>query len=302
MFLEAALVDGPEFGWNSRVNWDRTRQEITQLDLAPYRTGFFYIREGEELGTFYGTRWASTCSDLPEGTDCADFDVNDDGYLVYVGAGNSYTDGIAKDLWGTRGESGGNSYDWGIPNKSTDAEGSQFLFMGNTTPDFNLSWSNNFRYKNFSIYALLDGEFGADVYNQTRAYAYRDNRSGDQDQAGKADGLKKNLNYGQVLYNVNANSSHFVEDGTFVKLREASVRYTLDQNTVQDLFGGLGIDGMSLNLIGRNLLTFTDYTGYDPESGTGASGSGGGSEAIGRVDNFGYPNFRTFTAALEIIF
>ena len=176
------------------------------------------------------------------------------------------------------------------------------ITMGNTTPDFNLSWSNNFRWKNFNLYALLDGEFGAEVYNQTRAYAYRDNRSGDQDQLGKSDALKKNLNYYQVLYNVNANSSHFVEDGTFVKLREASLRYTLDQNTVQNLFGGIGIDGMSLNLIGRNLLTITDYQGYDPEVGTGAGGSGGGSEAIGRVDNFGYPNFRTFTAALEIIF
>ena len=101
---------------------------------------------------------------------------------------------------------------------------------------------------------------------------------------------------------MNANSSWFVEDGTFLKLREASLRYTFDQNAVQNLFGAIGIDGLSLNLIGRNLLTFTDYMGYDPEVGTGAGGSGGGSEAIGRVDNFGYPNFRSFTAALEIIF
>lgn len=301
-WIETALIDGPEFGWTSRLNFDRTRQEITQLDIAPYRTGFFYVREGEELGTFYGSRWAASCADLPEGTDCAQFDTNDDGYFVYVGAGNGYQDGISKDLWGTSGEVNGTNYNWGIPIKSQDAEGSDFLFMGNTTPDFNLSWSNNFRWKNFNLYALFDGEFGADVYNQTRAYAYRDNRSGDQDQFGKSDALKKNVDYYQVLYNVNANSSHFVEDGTFVKIREASLRYTVDQNTVQSLFGGIGIDGMSLNLIGRNLLTFTDYQGYDPEVGTGAGGSGGGSEAIGRVDNFGYPNFRSFTAALEIIF
>lgn len=301
-FFETALLDGPELGWTSRLNLDRTRQEITQLDIAPYRTGFFFIREGEELGTFYGNRWASSCGELPEGTDCTQFGVNSDGYLVYTGAGNTPTDGIAKDLWGTTADVNGSSYEWGIPIKAQDAEGSNFLFMGNTTPDYNVSWSNNLRWKNFNLYALFDGEFGAEVYNQTRAYAYRDNRSGDQDQAGKPDGLKKNLNYYQVLYNVNDNSSHFVEDGTFVKLREASLRYTVDQATVQDLFGGLGIDGLSLNLIGRNLLTFTDYEGYDPEVGTGTQGSGGGSEAIGRVDNFGYPNFRTFTAALEIIF
>lgn len=301
-YFETALIDGPEVGWTSRLNLDKTTQEITQLDIAPYRTGFFYIRAGEELGTFYGSRWASTCSELPAGTDCGEFDVNSDGYLVYTGAGNGAGDGISKDLWGTTADVNGTSYEWGIPIKSQDETGSDFLFMGNTTPDYNISWSNNLRWKNFNLYALLDGEFGADVYNQTRAYAYRDNRSGDQDQAGKTDALKKNLTYYQVLYNVNQNSSHFVEDGTFVKLREASLRYTVDQATVQDLFGGLGIDGLSLNLIGRNLLTFSDYQGYDPESGTGTQGSGGGSEAIGRVDNFGYPNFRTFTAALEIIF
>jgi TonB-linked SusC/RagA family outer membrane protein len=301
-FIETALVDGPEFGWTSRMNFDRTRQEITQLDIAPYRTGFFYIREGEELGTFYGDRWMTGCADLPSGVDCGEFDVNDDGYLVYVGAGNTAGDGIAKDLWGTTGDVGGNTYSWGRPIKTEDEDGNRFLFMGNTTPDFNLSWSNNFRWKNFNLYALLDGEFGAEVYNQTRAYAYRDNRSGDTDQGSKPDSQKKSLDYYQDLYNVNANSSHFVEDGTFVKVREASLRYTFDQNTVQNLFGAIGIDGLSVNLIGRNLLTITDYMGYDPEVGTGAGGSGGGSEAIGRVDNFGYPNFRSFTAALEIIF
>ncbi len=301
-WFETALIDGPEVGWTSRMNFDRTRQEISRLDISPYRTGFFYIREGEELGTFYGNRWATSCGDLPEGTDCTQFATNSDGYFVYTGAGNAVTDGIAKDLWGELFEENGTNYEWGVPIRARNEENSDFLFMGNTTPDFNLSWMNNLRWKNFNLYALFDGEFGAEVYNQTRAYAYRDNRSGDQDQAGKPEGLKKNLNYYQILYNVNQNSSHFVEDGTFVKLREASLRYTVDQATVQDLFGGLGIDGMSINLIGRNLLTFTDFQGYDPEVGTGTQGSGGGSEAIGRVDNFGYPNFRTFTAALEIIF
>ncbi len=301
-FVETALVDRPDITWTSRLNFDRTHQKITQLDIAPYRTGFFYVREGEELGTFYGSRWASQCGDLPSGTDCSEFQVNDDGLLVWVGSGNSYTDGISKDLWGSSAEVNGTNYNWGIPIKAIDSEGSNFLFMGNTTPDFNMSWSNTVRWKNLSFYTLFDGEFGADIYNQTRAYAYRDNRSGDQDQAGKSDAQKKSVDYYQVLYNVNANSSWFVENGTFVKLREASLRYNFDQSAVQSMFGSLGVTGMSVNLIGRNLLTITDYKGYDPEVGTGGQGSGGGSEAIGRVDNFGYPNFRTISASLEIIF
>ena len=59
--------------------------------------------------------------------------------------------------------------------------------------------------------------------------------------------------------------------------------------------------GAEINLIGRNLLTWTDYTGYDPEVGS-AGNSSGGSDAIGRVDDYQYPNFRTLTASLQLIF
>ncbi|HSM02986.1 MAG TPA: SusC/RagA family TonB-linked outer membrane protein [Longimicrobiales bacterium] len=297
-WLETAIIDNPDFTWTSRVNFDRTRQEIVELNTIPYQTGFLWVAPGENLGSFYGAKWARECGDLPAGTDCGQYQVNDDGLLVWTN-GQSYMNGQSQGLWGSEGENGER---WGLPIKATDPEEGNFLFLGNTTPDFNLSWSNTFRWGGLQFYTLLDGEFGADVYNQTRHYAYRDNRSADQDQAGKSSELQKSIDYYQILYNTNDTSGWFVEDGTFVKIREASLRYTLNQDLVDRLFGGIGINGLSVNLIGRNLLTFTDYQGYDPEAGTGAQGSGGGSEAIGRVDNFGYPNFRTFTASLELIF
>ena len=49
---------------------------------------------------------------------------------------------------------------------------------------------------------------------------------------------------------------------------------------------------MRLSLIGRNLLTFTDYKGYDPEVGN----------SIVRLDAFDYPRYRTFTGSVEITF
>jgi len=309
LWLEAALVDRPEMGWISRVNFDRTDQEITKLDIPPYRTGYFYIREGEVMGTFYGDKWASQCGDLYEGIPCDQFQVNDLGHLVWVGTGNSWKDGLANDLWGTSTEltdANGDvhAYQWGLPIKAVGTgplgeENSNFLRLGNTTPDFNLSWSNNIRYKNLSLYFLLDGEFGADIYNHTLQYGYRDQTSGDQDMYGLPDFKKKPIDYHQLLYNVNANSGWFVEDGTFVKVREASLRYQFDRDQIQRWFGGaFGMENLSINVIGRNLLTFTDYRGYDPEAGYGS----GGSEAIGRVDSFGYPNYRTISVSLETIF
>lgn len=298
-FAEASILESQDMSWLARLNFDRTRQKITELDVPPYRFGpndNFYMREGEVYGTFYGNRFATSCAELgPDAPDCSLFQVNDDGYLVYVGAGNSYTDGIAKGLWGTSE----NGYDWGMPIKAVecDADGNceDFLPIGNTLPDFTMSLSNTFRYKNLQVYALLDWDVGADIYNGTAQWAYRELKHGAVDQADKPEGLRKPLAYYPVLYNVNEISSHFVEDGTYLKLRELSVRYTLDE----DQLGGLwGLTRASINLIGRNLLTITDYTGYDPEVG----GGWGGADAIGRIDNYQYPNYRTFSASVELVF
>jgi TonB-linked SusC/RagA family outer membrane protein len=302
-FVETALVDNPDFTWTSRFNFDRTSQEITELNIPAYRTGFFYIREGEVLGTFYGSQFASQCSHLPAGSDCSQFQLNDDGHLVWTG-GADYRNGISGDLWGTSGDvtddGGSSSYLWGMPVEVVTEENGDFQRLGNTTPDFQLSLSNTFRWRNLSLYTLLDGRFGQDIYNQTRQWAYREARSGDQDQGGKAEGLKKPQQYYSILYNTNSNSGWFVEEGTFVKIREASLRYAMDQGLVDSWFGRLGVSGLNVNLIGRNLLTFTDYSGFDPEVSSG--GGGVGSQVLGSADNFGYPNFRTFTASLEIIF
>ena len=171
------------------------------------------------------------------------------------------------------------------------------MYLGNTTPALNVSLINSFRWRDLSLSVLLDGEFGVDIYNRTRQWAYRENRSKDQDQYGKPDGLKKPVAYYQELYNAAGSSGWFVEDGTFVKLRELSLRYAINPEWLGSFLGGR-VSGLDLNLIGRNLFTFTNYSGYDPEVGD----ESGGSDAIGRVDNVGYPHFRTMTVSLEVTF
>ena len=56
---------------------------------------------------------------------------------------------------------------------------------------------------------------------------------------------------------------------------------------------------MSVAFTGRNLLTFTNYTGYDPEVGS-SSDNEGGSSVLTRIDGFTYPNFKTYTLTLEL--
>lgn len=316
--VEAPVVNTPDLGWNLRLNVDRTQQHIVEMNLPPFRSpdDFFYYRTGEVFGSFFGTKFATTCEELPAGIPCDQFQVNDDGLLVWTGPDKvKYTQGIEGDFWDTDSEgqlldSAGNNatdiFNWGMPIETwgeceTRREGDpgckSFLYMGNTTPDFSVSLISTLRWKGLTFYALFDGEIGGSIYNQTRQWAYRNNRSGDQDQFGKEEGLKKPIAYYATLYNFNSPSSWFVEDIYYVKLRELSLRYSLDPGVVESLFQGR-LAEVEINLIGRNLLTFTNYSGYDPEVAKGT----GGSDVIGRIDDYQYPNFRTISASLQLVF
>lgn len=295
--LDAVVLNTPDLTWSTRLNYDRTRQKITHFPRSEMRYGpfsAFYYREGEALGTFYGSRWVTSCAEL-HGTDCGEFAKNDDGYLVWVGAGNDWKDGVSKDLWGTTGEVAGKTYEWGMPIRYTDEEGEELFVLGNTQPDFSIGIGNTVRWKNLTFYGLLQGEFGTDVYNMTRQWALRDLRHGEVDQVGKPDSHKKPLAYYENLYDRRDINSHFVEDGSYLKLRELSVRYALGNDQLERWFGALAnaVDRVTVSLTGRNLKTWTKYSGYDPEVG---------GSALTRFDNYYYPNFRSYRMMVEVVF
>lgn len=323
--LNARIVETPEFSWSARVLWDRTRQEITELDVPAYRYGVggqgmgdvFYAREGEALGTFYGSQFATSCGDLPAGVDCTGFTTNDDGFLVWVGdAGGTgagwqtFTDeeGETRQYWGSSGpEVGGVAVDWGTPfagrcEDRLTGEETTFCPLGNTTPDYKLSFSNTLNWRGFSVYGLLDAVQGFDVYNQPLQWAVFQSYAGIMDQTGVPEAEQKPIGYYDAVYGVSglAPSSRFVEDGSFVKLRELSVRYRFGADALAGIPGLRNFQGITVSGIGRNLYTWTDYDGYDPEVGRG--GGSVGSAALARVDGYNYPNFRTYTLGLELNF
>ena len=322
--LRYSAIDSQDMSLQFRVNWDRTRQEITRLDVPDYTQGSFFVSEGRPLGELWGEVLATSCADLtPIGvsaSDCeANFQVNDDGLLVFTGAGNDFTEGFSKKLWGTTGtvmaKDGEESYNWGHPfyvkdyspacisknpgNYMEECTLTEFLPFGNTTPDYNVSFATNFRYRNLNLNALLESSMGHSIYNNTAQWALRELRGEDVDQTGKPLEHNKPTGYASVIYNVGSDNSWFREDGDWIKVRELSLGYTLPEGARQSLFGDL-FDRVTVNLIGRNLLTITDYRGYDPEVGR-ASGELT-SPNLQRYDSFGYPNFRTFTFSAELVF
>ena len=86
-----------------------------------------------------------------------------------------------------------------------------------------------------------------------------------------------------------------IEDGGFVKLREVSLTYTLDAPWVQR---SLGFSSIDLRVSGRNLKTWTNYTGYDPETNLGGAISA--NAGAGGVDYFNNPQTRSFVFSVTL--
>ncbi|MCG8603436.1 SusC/RagA family TonB-linked outer membrane protein, partial [bacterium] len=121
--LGTALIQNRDMTWTAGFTFDRTRQRITRLDVPNYRISEIFIKEDEVLGAFYGDLFIKhDLSQLPPGIPTSEFQVNDDGYIVWVGEGNSFQDGISKTLWGlsadlTDAHGVTHTYNWGIPIK-----------------------------------------------------------------------------------------------------------------------------------------------------------------------------------------
>lgn len=286
MRLETRVIDRPDWSYSFSLTGDRTRQTIDRMNRAPFRVNaggqgqdVFYYKEGETLGIIYGAKWVRSFEELIQnpanaGANAADYVLNADGFLVKAS------------LRGTPDE---------VPIKFIDATGANQFEIGDVNPDFSWGWSNNIRYKRFNVYALFDGVQGGDIYNFTKQWMYQDERHGTQSQVGRADEDKIALAfYSGGLYNGLVASDAFVEDGTYMKLRELSVSFDLPTDWVSRLTAGRG-QSVRLALIGRNLYTWTDYTGFDPEVTSGG-------DFNFRIDGFRYPNFRRISGQIDIRF
>jgi len=323
--LDARLLRTRDFTWNARLLFDRTRSVITELAVPNFTYGttgqnlsnVFYARPGERIGTFYGIQYATSCAHLPAGMSCDGFSVNSDGFLVYTGADAAGEPG----RWGAAppGTITGAAPHlatmmWGTPfvGTCTDAatgEPTTYCRLGNTMPDHSIGLSSTMGWRGFSLYGLLDAQRGFQVYNQALQWATFRRTAGilEQDPNASLEDQKP-VGYYDIVYNAAGlrPSSPFIEDASFVKLREVSLGYRVGAQQLGRFPGFINnLGGVGVTLTGRNLLTWSDYRGFDPEVGraTSAAGTAGaGSAAITRVDAYQYPNFRTWTLGLELNF
>jgi TonB-linked SusC/RagA family outer membrane protein len=351
--LNLPVVTRKDFNWTAHGTWDRTRTYITELFMPDYFTsgglgngnGSFFLITAQDtlhdgfavnrLGNLWGRKFLKSCSDLPNRSvtvggvttayniqaqcgngavgDTHAYQINDEGYVVWVGAGNNWRDGITKNLWQSKLSAANSPYNYQLyyghpiidrPLRGENGEGVGVNhILGNTLPDFRLTFGNNMTYKRLTFYALLDGTFGHSINNQGEGWGLLDISSAHFDQAGKSVETAKPVGYGWRaagaesgnagtggFYDILNANTYNVEKGSYAKLREVSATYRVGN------VRGIGGD-WTVGLVGRNLLTFTKYSGYDPEVGT--TGGQANSGLINQNDAFNFPTLKTYTISIS---
>jgi len=158
--------------------------------------------------------------------------------------------------------------------------------VGDATPDFQMSFSNDIDFKRFTVGMLWDWKQGGDIINLTEFLYDAGQNSADFVGPGQARQEQFNTGITQV----------YVQDGSYLKLREVTLAYNLPESVTRGIFGS-SVRHARLSLSGRNLLRFTGYRGLDPEV------SNFGNQAIVRnIDVAPFPPSRSFFFAVDLGF
>ena len=282
--LNASIIKSENFSWDVGANFSKSKAKIKKLYapeqiVGPDNGVMFLIREGVDFGSMFGRTFVTDLStmeqQLPEGASISDYVVNTDGVVVENSTiGTSDEKAIIK----------------------TDENGAPaFEKIGNQNADFRIGFTSTFTYKSLSFYMLWDWKQGGDVYNKNGQWNTIAKRNVIVDQSGKSADQKKTVSYYESLYDTNNYTSFWVEDGSFVKLRELSLSYNFPRNIIEKI--GL-FEDIKLSLIGRNLLTFSDYKGWDPE----VLSYDGDTQQYFAVDYGVYPNQSSYSMSVQFKF
>ncbi|MES2005592.1 MAG: SusC/RagA family TonB-linked outer membrane protein [Bacteroidota bacterium] len=185
---------------------------------------------------------------------------------------------------------------------------SSLSYLGNGVYDQLFGMSNTFRYKNLSLYLFIDSKFGASIYSETNATAYKNGKhmatlvgrengllADGVNQSGGANAVTVLANSLSSYYNqIGGISEQFVYDASFVKLREVSLSYKFNKTFLNKI----GFTSAAVSLVARNLLTLykdKNLENVDPESNV-ASGNEQG------IERLTYPVTRNYGITLRFGF
>jgi hypothetical protein len=173
--------------------------------------------------------------------------------------------------------------------------------IGKVIPDFTYGFTFDVRYKSFDLNLLFQGVQNIDMYNRYRSragLASGNETSKDenklrvvQDYWTPEDPVTNQTRIGLGDFNDNDRiSTWWIEDASFLRVRNLQIGYSLPGSITDRI----GISALRIFIGGENLLTFTSYSGYDPEISS--------TSAFGAIDDGTYPVPRSYQGGLSVSF
>ena len=185
--------------------------------------------------------------------------------------------------------------------KYSDLNGDGFIndedrqVIGDSNPLHFGGINNTFTYKNFDLSVFFQWSYGNDLYNaaKVRLNGVQPwmNISQDYFQNNWTPNNPSNTDPAYRQIDQQIASSYYVEDGSYLRLKTVSLGYRLPKDVTQKL----GFKSLRFNLIGNNLLTWTNYTGWDPEVNFN-------NPLLSGLDRIAYPRARNFTLSFNATF
>ena len=168
------------------------------------------------------------------------------------------------------------------------------VYKGSYQPDFEIGFNIDATYKDFDFSVQFFGVSGNTIYNGQKQYAYSTKRHRDliyswtdMNPTSNIPTPRSNIEHP----NVQTSSDYFLEDGSFLRLRNIILGYSLKTT----LLDKIGIEKLRLFINAQNPITWTKYSGFDPEVGSSNPFEGG-------LDRGSYPVSSTYSAGISIIF
>ncbi|WP_228530248.1 SusC/RagA family TonB-linked outer membrane protein [Tamlana sp. I1] len=293
VFLTTNNISNDKFTWTTDFVFSKNTNTVTSLingddwfgNGAPSYFSLsetFILREGEEVGQFWGYDYVGVYQGgtLPNGT--AVIPASRD-------AGNPIPgEPLFRDLDG-----------------NGDIDDADRTMIGNPNPDFTWGFTNNFTYRNWDLNIFFQGSQGNEIFNMTQVQLNNGDSNTTYDYYNNA-WTPTNTDTDQPRvgnFSTREISSRFVEDGSYVRLKNLALGYNFSSKVLENI----GVEKLRLSISGQNLLTWTNYSGLDPEvSYFGAQGgTNGNNQATNTTRGFdfgSYPTARSYSFTLNLTF
>ena len=276
------------FNWTTSLSVAHNQNEVTELFLNQPILGVNSIKVGEPLGYFFGHVSEGLFQSASE--------------ICLTQSGESTTQRNARCAAAGMAFQATLTAPGDIRFRDLNGDGvitdDDRTRIGSPWPEFEGGLTNTFSFRNFDLSAFIQFSVGSEVFNGNRIFMDQFGSGGDNHTTRALNRWRPdntNTDVPRAIWgdpNRNTrNSSHFVEDGTFYRLKNVTLGYTLPNS----LAGRAGFRNARVYLQGYNLITITDYSGFDPEVNSA------GQTSVSRgYDFYTLPQARTITFGFNV--